>query len=82
MSVHLYLDLVVRLAVVHTHNATDHFWHNDHITQVSLDTLLDTNKLYRLTDNLAMLQVTMCVDNYNGSGSTKGYQIHTPVVCV
>ena len=32
-------NLVEDLAVVHTDDAADHFWHNDHVTQVSLDAL-------------------------------------------
>lgn len=36
---HLDFDLIENLAVVNTNNAANHFWDNDHVTQVGLDAL-------------------------------------------
>ena len=39
MANHLWFDLngVENLTVVHTNNRSDHFWHNNHVSQVGLD---------------------------------------------
>lgn len=39
MTNHFWFDfnLIEGFAIVHTHNRADHFWDNDHITQMSLD---------------------------------------------
>lgn len=62
---HLWLDFnsVENLTVVHTNNRADHFWHNNHVSQVGLD---DGRLLIWLGSQLGGSQF---VDQTHGLGS-------------
>jgi len=64
-SGYLYFDLVVCLAVIDADDAANHFRYNDHVAQVSLDTLQHSD--------ICWLGVTKSIRTIKNIESCSGY---------